>query len=131
MTARQASARECVKREGVFGYAICGMATGELPEQSRACLQTLNEELPADAPKLMQGALNPISILEGVSYGIDLFDATYATTVSGLQPSARGTSKLGLRTLPNILYTSHLFWLFGLKAGKSVTGCSRSQSFHN
>ena len=76
------SARESAKRSGIFGFAICGMATGELDEEFKDCLTAVCGELPQDAPKLMQGALNPASILEAIHCGVDLFDASYATVVS-------------------------------------------------
>ena len=84
MAARQESAAECSKREGVFGYAICGMGTGETPRQRRECLQAVTPHLPAERPRLLQGALNPDGMLEAAALGVDLFDATYATQVTPL-----------------------------------------------
>lgn len=75
------SAQESAKREGVFGYAICGLGTGELPGQQRDCLAAALDELPTEAIKLVQGGLTPVSILQSIAQGIDLFDATYATMV--------------------------------------------------
>lgn len=81
MEARREHARECAKREGIFGYAICGMATGELPEQASACLSASIAELPGKAVRFLQGSLTPDAMLEAISQGVDLIDGTYATEV--------------------------------------------------
>lgn len=69
------------KRAGVFGYALCGMGTGETARQRRECAQAALEELPADSFKLLQGALTPDGVLDAIALGVDCFDATYATQV--------------------------------------------------
>ena len=58
------------------------MATGELPEQAKACMSAAVAELPTDALRFVQGALTPDSMLDAISEGIDLFDATYVIAVS-------------------------------------------------
>jgi len=86
--ARQSSAAECAKREGVFGFAICGMGIGETPQQRRECLGVVTSQLPAERLRMLQGALTPDSMLEATAGGVDLFDATYATQVWPPQPEA-------------------------------------------
>jgi len=78
---RQVSAAECAKREEVFGFAICGMGTGETPRQRGECLAAVTAQLPPERLRMLQGALTPDGMLEAAVRGIDLFDATYATQV--------------------------------------------------
>ena len=58
------------------------MATGELPEQGKACLGAAIAELPPAALRFVQGALTPGRMLDAISEGADLLDATYALVVS-------------------------------------------------
>ena len=82
---RRHSAAETAKRSGVFGYALCGFGTGETAEQRRECIEAAVSELPVQSPRLVQGAFAPDALLEAVSLGVDMFDGTYASQVSGTE----------------------------------------------
>ena len=79
---RERSAKEATKREGVFGFAVCGLGTGETSTQLREGLSAALLNLPREKPRLVQAALTPLDMLEAVSKGADLLDCTYASQVS-------------------------------------------------
>ena len=77
------------------------MATGELPEEGKACLGATFAELPPAGLRFVQGALTPDRMLDAISEGADLLDATYALAVS--KPCSQR-----LQTKPGITRASDL-----------------------
>lgn len=71
-------ARE-LRGEGFAGYALGGLAVGEDEDERRAVLATTVPELPEDRPRYLMGVGRPQDIVEGVRYGIDLFDCVIPT----------------------------------------------------
>lgn len=63
----------------IAGYTICGMGTGEGPEERAAALQKCAEALPAAKPKLLVGLTQPLDILEAAALGIDIFGTDLAS----------------------------------------------------
>lgn len=54
---RQRSAVESAKRQGLAGFALNGLGTGETPEQRLELMQSAAAELPQDLPRfLLAGA---------------------------------------------------------------------------
>ncbi len=75
---RLASARGLIDI-GFEGYAIGGLAVGELPEVMRATIDVTMPALPADRPRYLMGVGTPEDILEAVARGIDMFDCVMPT----------------------------------------------------
>jgi queuine tRNA-ribosyltransferase len=61
------------------GYAIGGLAVGELQEVMLAVLDLVTPVLPADRPRYLMGVGTPEDIVEAVARGIDMFDCVLPT----------------------------------------------------
>ena len=79
----QRSAQEASKRTS-FGYAVCGLGTGETLEQRRMCLEAALAELPPEGPRLLVAGLLLDAILDAVAQGVDLFDGACIVQVPRL-----------------------------------------------
>ena len=75
---RQASARGMVDT-GFHGYAIGGLAVGELQSVMLAMIDEVAPMLPQDRPRYLMGVGTPEDILESVARGIDMFDCVMPT----------------------------------------------------
>jgi len=61
------------------GIAIGGLSVGEPREKKTKILQTLAPELPTHIPHYVMGVGTPEELVEGVRYGIDMFDCVIPT----------------------------------------------------
>ncbi len=77
-TLRATSVRELVGI-GFEGYAIGGLAVGELPDVMHAMIEEVTPTLPADRPRYLMGVGTPQDILEAIARGIDMFDCVLPT----------------------------------------------------
>ena len=59
---------------GLDGYAIGGLAVGEPTEEMYRIIEAVEPFMPADKPRYLMGVGTPVTILEGVRRGVDLFD---------------------------------------------------------
>lgn len=64
------------------GYAIGGLSVGEPNEVMYDMLDRTADELPKDKPRYLMGVGNPDNLVEGVGYGIDMFDCVQATRIA-------------------------------------------------
>jgi queuine tRNA-ribosyltransferase len=64
------------------GYAIGGLSLGEPKELTWSMVDATMPFLPRDKPCYLMGVGSPEDIIEGVSYGIDLFDSALPTRVA-------------------------------------------------
>lgn len=78
---RQQSA-EAITSLDFSGYAIGGLSLGEPKELTWAMIAKTIPFLPADKPRYLMGSGSPEDIIEGVSWGIDLFDSALPTRVA-------------------------------------------------
>lgn len=62
---------------GIDGYQIGGIGTGEYPNDRINILNGIINELPQNTPKLMIGMNNPYEIIQAVKCGIDLIVSNY------------------------------------------------------
>ncbi|KAI8142247.1 tRNA-guanine(15) transglycosylase-like protein [Fennellomyces sp. T-0311] len=77
---RARSATETAKRDEVTGFVLNGF---ELSAEARMpALRTSIEHLPTNKPRLAYGLSTPESILQGIAHGIDLFDNSYAFSIT-------------------------------------------------
>lgn len=56
------------------GYAIGGLAVGELTEDMYRVLDVVVPFMPVDKPRYLMGVGTPVNIIEAVSRGVDMFD---------------------------------------------------------
>jgi queuine tRNA-ribosyltransferase len=63
-------------------YAIGGLSVGETRERMLPALSSALNELPADQPRYLMGVGDPLSILEAVSLGVDMFDCVLPTRLA-------------------------------------------------
>lgn len=64
------------------GYAIGGLSVGETREQMMESLESAIAELPADQPRYLMGVGDPLSIIEAVARGVDMFDCVLPTRLA-------------------------------------------------
>ncbi|MCB0976812.1 MAG: tRNA guanosine(34) transglycosylase Tgt [Acidimicrobiales bacterium] len=61
------------------GYAIGGLSVGETREEMLPALAAAIEHLPSDQPRYLMGVGDPVSIVEAVGLGVDMFDCVLPT----------------------------------------------------
>ncbi|MCX7667924.1 MAG: tRNA-guanine transglycosylase, partial [Atribacterota bacterium] len=61
------------------GYAIGGLSVGEPGKEMYEMLDVTVPLLPEDRPRYLMGVGNPVSIVEGVWRGVDMFDCVLPT----------------------------------------------------
>jgi queuine tRNA-ribosyltransferase len=64
---------------GLDGYALGGLSLGEEKSSMFEMIQAVVEELPKQAPRYLMGVGMPEDLVEGVRWGIDLFDCVIPT----------------------------------------------------
>ena len=64
------------------GYAVGGLSVGEPKELMYEMLELTVHLLPEDKPRYLMGVGTPDYLLEGVMYGIDMFDCVFPTRVA-------------------------------------------------
>ena len=76
---------ECAQRIvdiGFDGYAIGGLSVGEPLDQALPAMAAALAVLPADRPRYLMGVGDPISIVEAVGLGVDMFDCVLPTRLA-------------------------------------------------
>lgn len=69
--------------DSIGGYSIEGLhlrgtsATSLTFKQIKSIIELCTEALPANKPRIMYGAYNPVTLLQLVASGIDIFDSSY------------------------------------------------------
>ncbi len=61
------------------GIALGGLSVGESKAEKTEILSFMSDKLPIDKPRYMMGVGKPEDIVEGVRYGIDMFDCVIPT----------------------------------------------------
>ncbi|MEI2639510.1 MAG: tRNA guanosine(34) transglycosylase Tgt [Microthrixaceae bacterium] len=64
------------------GYAVGGLSVGETREQMMESLEAAIEHLPSDQPRYLMGVGDPLSIIEAVARGVDMFDCVLPTRLA-------------------------------------------------
>ena len=64
---------------GFAGYAIGGVAVGELPEEIRRVAELSAARLPVSKPRYLMGVGTPDDLVDLVGVGIDMFDCVLPT----------------------------------------------------
>lgn len=67
---------------GFDGYAIGGLSVGEERERMMESLEAAVAELPVDQPRYLMGVGDPVSIIEAIVRGVDMFDCVLPTRLA-------------------------------------------------
>ncbi len=67
---------------GFDGYAIGGLSVGEPRAEMLPAVAAATSLLPADRPRYLMGVGDPVSIVEAVALGVDLFDCVMPTRLA-------------------------------------------------
>ena len=78
---RRASAARTLEI-GFDGYAVGGLSVGEERHERLEPLAATTEVLPRDRPRYLMGVGDPVSIIEAVSVGVDMFDCVLPTRLA-------------------------------------------------
>ncbi len=74
--------RESARRSaeiGFAGYGIGGLSVGETREEMLPALAAAADELPSDRLRYLMGVGDPLSLVDAVALGVDLFDCVLPT----------------------------------------------------
>ena len=90
---------ECAERTVALefdGYAIGGLSVGEPLEEMLPALAATTASLPADRPRYLMGVGDPVSIIEAVALGVDMFDCVLPTRLArhGTAITSRGRQQV-------------------------------------
>ncbi len=64
------------------GYAVGGLSVGETRERMLPALEAALSVLPEDQPRYMMGVGDPLTIIEAVARGVDMFDCVLPTRLA-------------------------------------------------
>lgn len=78
---RAESARRTIELD-FDGYAVGGLSVGETREAMLPALAAALEHLPADQPRYLMGVGDPLSIVDAVQLGVDMFDCVLPTRLA-------------------------------------------------
>jgi queuine tRNA-ribosyltransferase len=76
---------------GFDGYAIGGLSVGEPPAERAAAVSASIANLPASRPRYLMGVGDPVSLVQSIGLGVDMFDCVLPTRL-GRHGSALTTS---------------------------------------
>ena len=88
---------------GFDGYAIGGLSVGEPRSQMLPALGAAVEALPEDRPRYLMGVGDPVSMVEAIALGVDMFDCVLPTRLArhgtALSDGGRVQVKVAARAL--------------------------------
>jgi queuine tRNA-ribosyltransferase len=79
------------------GYGIGGLSVGEPREQMLPALAAVNAVLPVCQPRYLMGVGDPVSIVEAVALGVDMFDCVLPTRLARHGTILTSQGRLNLR----------------------------------
>ena len=79
------------------GYGIGGLSVGEPRSEMLPALAAALAELPADQPRYLMGVGDPVSIVEAVALGVDMFDCVLPTRLGRHGTALTNGGKLQIR----------------------------------
>ena len=91
---------ECAKQlvgMGFDGYAIGGLSVGEPREEALPALAAALEHLPIERPRYLMGVGDPISMIEAVALGVDMFDCVLPTRLARHGTALTGAGRVQLK----------------------------------
>ena len=80
------------------GYGIGGFSVGEPRDRMLPALAATLAELPADRPRYLMGVGDPVSMVEAVALGVDMFDCVLPTRLARHGTALTSTGRLNVRS---------------------------------
>jgi queuine tRNA-ribosyltransferase len=80
------------------GYAIGGLSVGETREEMLPALAAAIGELPRDRPRYLMGVGDPVTLLDAVALGVDMFDCVLPTRLARHGTALTGAGRYQIRT---------------------------------
>ncbi len=93
---RAESARRTVELD-FDGYAIGGLSVGETRAAMLPALAAAIAELPVDQPRYLMGVGDPVSIIEAVALGVDMFDCVLPTRLARHSTLLTDTGRMNIK----------------------------------
>jgi queuine tRNA-ribosyltransferase len=82
---------------GFDGYGIGGLSVGETREEMLPALDVTTAALPTDKPRYLMGVGDPVSLVEAVALGVDMFDCVLPTRLARHGTILTSGGRLNLR----------------------------------
>lgn len=82
---------------GFDGYGIGGLSVGETRAEMLPALAAVTDVLPADCPRYLMGVGDPVSIVEAVALGVDMFDCVLPTRLARHGTILTSSGRMNLR----------------------------------
>jgi queuine tRNA-ribosyltransferase len=79
------------------GYGIGGLSVGEPRHEMLPALAAALAELPADRPRYLMGVGDPVSVVEAVALGVDMFDCVLPTRLGRHGTALTAAGRLSVR----------------------------------
>jgi len=79
------------------GYGIGGLSVGETRDEMLPALAATTAVLPLDQPRYLMGVGDPVSIVEAVALGVDMFDCVLPTRLARHGTILTSSGRLNLR----------------------------------
>ncbi|MEX1216986.1 MAG: tRNA guanosine(34) transglycosylase Tgt [Acidimicrobiales bacterium] len=79
------------------GYGIGGLSVGESRAEMLPALAAVTEIVPKDRPRYLMGVGDPVSIVEAVALGVDMFDCVLPTRLARHGTILTSAGRLNLR----------------------------------
>jgi queuine tRNA-ribosyltransferase len=79
------------------GYGIGGLSVGEPRHEMLPALAAATACLPEDRPRYLMGVGDPISVVEAVARGVDMFDCVLPTRLARHGTALTAAGRIGLR----------------------------------
>lgn len=93
---RRESAQRTVEVD-LDGYAVGGLSVGESRAEMLPALAAAIGQLPADQPRYLMGVGDPVSLVEAVALGVDMFDCVLPTRLARHGTLLTGAGRLNIR----------------------------------
>lgn len=82
---------------GFDGYGIGGLSVGETRDEMLPALEAVTTVLPLDQPRYLMGVGDPVSIVEAVALGVDMFDCVLPTRLARHGTILTSAGRMNLR----------------------------------
>ena len=82
---------------GFDGYGIGGLSVGETRDEMLPALAAVTSVLPTDRPRYLMGVGDPVSIVEAVALGVDMFDCVLPTRLARHGTILTSAGRMNLR----------------------------------